>query len=35
MIAYGDIRRGAVDVEFTRSGPLDDDVLEIDEAQEA
>ena len=35
VIAYGDIRRGAVDVEFTRSGPLDDEVLEIDEAQEA
>ncbi|WP_417220811.1 ribosome maturation factor RimP [Arthrobacter sp.] len=34
-LAYDTIRRGVVDVEFTRSGPLDDEAVEIDEAQEA
>lgn len=34
-IAYTGIRRGVVEVEFTRSGPLDDEAVEIDEAQEA
>ncbi|WP_372700005.1 ribosome maturation factor RimP [Arthrobacter sp. JSM 101049] len=34
-IAYGNIRRGVVEVEFTRSGPLDNEAVEIDEAQEA
>lgn len=34
-LGYDTIRRGVVEVEFTRPGPLDDDAVEIDEAQEA